>query len=161
VPSGSLHASLSGSRHNATNAVQCVRHGMHRPLQHGMWAHPRDRSSDYRSLDYWVELAQLLERGLFDGCFWPMCSGSTMSMPVARCLAAQRRAGAADRSDAGDPGNGACDKHLGFGVTCNLAYEVPYLLARRMSSLDHLTNGRIGWNIVTGYLDSAARAMGV
>jgi FMN-dependent oxidoreductase (nitrilotriacetate monooxygenase family) len=51
-------------------------------------------------------------------------------------------------------------KHLGFGVTCNLAYEAPYLLARRMSSLDHLTSGRIGWNIVTGYLDSAARAMG-
>jgi len=50
--------------------------------------------------------------------------------------------------------------HLGFGVTCNLAYEPPYLFARRMSSLDHLTNGRIGWNIVTGYLDSAARGMG-
>jgi FMN-dependent oxidoreductase (nitrilotriacetate monooxygenase family) len=50
--------------------------------------------------------------------------------------------------------------HLGFGITCNLAYEPPYLFARRMSSLDHLTNGRIGWNIVTGYLDSAARGMG-
>jgi alkanesulfonate monooxygenase SsuD/methylene tetrahydromethanopterin reductase-like flavin-dependent oxidoreductase (luciferase family) len=30
-----------------------------------------------------------------------------------------------------------------------------------MSTLDHLTQGRIGWNIVTGYLDSAARAMGL
>ena len=48
--------------------------------------------------------------------------------------------------------------HLGFGVTCNLAYEAPFLFARRMASLDHLTRGRIGWNIVTGYLDSAARA---
>jgi long-chain alkane monooxygenase len=50
--------------------------------------------------------------------------------------------------------------HLGFGVTCNLAYEAPFLFARRMATLDHLTRGRIGWNIVTGYLDSAARAMG-
>ena len=50
--------------------------------------------------------------------------------------------------------------HLGFGVTCNLAYETPFLFARRMATLDHLTQGRIGWNIVTGYLDSAARAMG-
>src|SRR5215469_16167247 len=50
--------------------------------------------------------------------------------------------------------------HLGFGVTCNLAYEAPFLFARRMATLDHLTCGRIGWNIVTGYLDSAARAMG-
>jgi long-chain alkane monooxygenase len=51
-------------------------------------------------------------------------------------------------------------KHIGFGVTVNTTYEPPYLLARRMSTLDHLTKGRIGWNIVTGYLDSAARAMG-
>jgi FMN-dependent oxidoreductase (nitrilotriacetate monooxygenase family) len=43
----------------------------------------------------------------------------------------------------------------------NLTYEAPYLLARRFSTLDHLTEGRIGWNIVTGYLDSAARAMGL
>jgi FMN-dependent oxidoreductase (nitrilotriacetate monooxygenase family) len=34
-------------------------------------------------------------------------------------------------------------------------------MARRFSTLDHLTKGRIGWNIVTGYLDSAARAMGL
>jgi FMN-dependent oxidoreductase (nitrilotriacetate monooxygenase family) len=51
--------------------------------------------------------------------------------------------------------------HLGFGVTCNLAYEPPFLFARRMATLDHLTKGRIGWNIVTGYLDSAARAVGL
>jgi FMN-dependent oxidoreductase (nitrilotriacetate monooxygenase family) len=51
-------------------------------------------------------------------------------------------------------------RHLGFGVTVNLSYESPYLFARRMSTLDHLTQGRIAWNIVTGYLDSAARAQG-
>jgi FMN-dependent oxidoreductase (nitrilotriacetate monooxygenase family) len=58
------------------------------------------------------------------------------------------------------PAMAAVTKHLGFGVTANLTYETPYLFARRMSTLDHLTSGRIGWNIVTGYLDSAARAMG-
>ena len=52
-------------------------------------------------------------------------------------------------------------QNLGFGVTCNLTYEPPYTFARRMSTLDHLTKGRIGWNIVTGYLDSAARGMGM
>jgi alkanesulfonate monooxygenase len=52
-------------------------------------------------------------------------------------------------------------KHLGFGVTVNLSYEAPYVFARRLSTLDHLTEGRVGWNIVTGYLDSAARAMGL
>uniref|UniRef100_UPI0013D001F3 LLM class flavin-dependent oxidoreductase n=1 Tax=Proteus mirabilis TaxID=584 RepID=UPI0013D001F3 len=52
-------------------------------------------------------------------------------------------------------------EHLGFGVTCALTYEHPYPFARRMSTLDHLTRGRIGWNIVTGYLDSAARNLGL
>jgi len=54
----------------------------------------------------------------------------------------------------------AATRHLGFGVTVNLSYEPPYNFARRMSTLDHLTDGRIGWNIVTGYLDSAARGAG-
>jgi FMN-dependent oxidoreductase (nitrilotriacetate monooxygenase family) len=59
------------------------------------------------------------------------------------------------------PAMAAATRNLGFGVTCNLAWESPALLARRFSTLDHLTKGRIGWNIVTGYLDSAARAMGL
>ena len=42
----------------------------------------------------------------------------------------------------------------------DIAGEHPYTFARRMATLDHLTGGRIGWNIVTGYLDSAARAVG-
>lgn len=51
-------------------------------------------------------------------------------------------------------------KHLGFGITGTLTYEPPYSFARRLSTLDHLTNGRIAWNIVTGYLESAAKAFG-
>ncbi len=54
----------------------------------------------------------------------------------------------------------AVTQNLGFGVTVNLSYETPYQFARRFASLDHLTQGRIGWNIVTGYLDSAERLIG-
>lgn len=39
-------------------------------------------------------------------------------------------------------------------------YEQPYRLARRLSTVDHLTRGRLGWNIGTSYLDSAARNLG-
>lgn len=46
---------------------------------------------------------------------------------------------------------------IGFGVTVSTSYEQPYHLARRLSTVDHLTEGRVGWNVVTGYLDSAAR----
>ena len=54
----------------------------------------------------------------------------------------------------------AATKNLTFGVTVATTYEQPYHLARRLSTLDHLTKGRVGWNIVTGYLDSAARNLG-
>jgi FMN-dependent oxidoreductase (nitrilotriacetate monooxygenase family) len=40
-------------------------------------------------------------------------------------------------------------------------YEIPYANARRSSTLDHLTKERVGWNIVTSYLDSAAKAFGL
>jgi len=54
----------------------------------------------------------------------------------------------------------AATKNIGFGVTVATTYEQPYHLARRLSTVDHLTGGRLGWNIVTGYLDSAARNLG-
>lgn len=46
-------------------------------------------------------------------------------------------------------------------VACAISYEHPYTLARRFSTLDHLTGGRIGWNIVTGCLNNAAKGMGL
>ena len=136
--------------------MACVGH-----IQHGMWTHPRDRSSDYTSLDHWVSLARLLEKGLFDGLFLADILGvydvyedspapslrGAVQIPLIDPMALV-------------PAMAHATTNLGFGVTCNLAYEPPFLFARRMATLDHLTNGRIGWNVVTGYLDSAARAMG-
>ncbi|WP_298925925.1 LLM class flavin-dependent oxidoreductase [uncultured Ramlibacter sp.] len=141
---------------NAFN-MNCVGH-----INHGLWAHPRDRSANYNTLPYWTDLARTLERGLFDGLFiadivgvYDVYQGNvdttlreSIQLPV------------------NDPivlvsAMAAVTQKLGFGVTVNLSYEQPYLLARRFSTLDHLTGGRIGWNIVTGYLDSAARAMGL
>ena len=58
------------------------------------------------------------------------------------------------------PAMAAVTKHLGFAVTGTLSFEPPYPFARRASTLDHLSKGRFGWNIVTGYLDSAAKGAG-
>jgi alkanesulfonate monooxygenase len=44
--------------------MNCVGH-----LTSGLWRHPRDQSTRYTDLDYWIELARILERGLFDGVF--------------------------------------------------------------------------------------------
>ncbi|CAN7334790.1 LLM class flavin-dependent oxidoreductase [Rhizobium sp. LjRoot254] len=141
---------------NAFN-MNCVGH-----INHGLWTHPRDRSTEYADLDYWTSLAKTLERGLFDGIFLADIVGvydiyqgnvdlvlkESIQLPV------------------NDPlmlisAMASVTKNLGFGVTVNLSAEAPYIFARRMSTLDHLTKGRMGWNIVTGYLDSASRALGL
>jgi long-chain alkane monooxygenase len=141
---------------NAFN-MNCVGH-----INHGLWTHPRDRSTDYRKLTYWTDLARTLERGLFDGLFLADIVGvyDVYQNNVDVTLRESIQLPVNDPTLL-VPAMAAATTHLGFGVTVNLTYEQPYLLARRFSTLDHLTQGRIGWNIVTGYLDSAARAMGL
>jgi FMN-dependent oxidoreductase (nitrilotriacetate monooxygenase family) len=137
--------------------MACVGH-----IQQGLWTHPRDRATDYLSLEHWTGLARLLERGLFDGLFLADVLG-IYDVHGGSADAAIRHAVQVPLLDPMllVPAMAAVTRHLGFGVTVNLAWEPPALLARRFSTLDHLTRGRIGWNIVTGYLDSAARAMGL
>ena len=128
----------------------------------GLWAHPRDRSAHYIDLDYWISLAKTLERGKFDGIFLADVLG-IYDVYGGSPDAALRHAVQVPVNDPVllIPAMAAATEHLGFGVTCTLSYEPPYPLARRMSTLDHLTKGRAGWNIVTGYLDSAAAGMGL
>ena len=59
------------------------------------------------------------------------------------------------------PAMAAVTKRLGFGVTFSTTYEPPFAFARRMSTLDHLTKGRVGWNVVTSYLPNAAHNFGL
>jgi FMN-dependent oxidoreductase (nitrilotriacetate monooxygenase family) len=137
-------------------SMNCVAH-----QSPGLWRHPRDRAKDYNRLSYWTDLAQTLERGLFDGLFLADVLG-VYDVFGQGPEAALREAA---QVPVNDPlllvsAMAHVTRHLGFGVTCNLSYEQPYTFARRMTTLDHLTDGRIGWNVVTGYLDSAARGAG-
>jgi alkanesulfonate monooxygenase len=128
----------------------------------GLWRHPRDRSYNYTSLDYWIEVAEILERGKFDALFIADVLGvyDVYGGNVDAALAE------ATQVPLNDPvllisAMARATRNLGFGVTCTLSFEPPYPFARRMSTLDHLTDGRIGWNIVTGYLNSAAKGVGL
>ncbi|MFT4020826.1 MAG: LLM class flavin-dependent oxidoreductase [Acinetobacter sp.] len=130
-------------------------------INHGLWTHPRDQSYRFNELKYWTDLAQTLEKGLFDGLFIADITGSydvyqgNLDVTLKESV----------QLPSHDPATlisamAHVTQHLGFGLTVNLSYEHPYQLARRFASLDHLTQGRIGWNIVTGYLDSAERLIG-
>lgn len=128
----------------------------------GLWLHPEDQTLRYNTLEYWTELAQLLERGLFDSLFIADVFG-VYDVYGGSADAAFRNAVDFPVNDPFllVPAMAMVTKHLGFGITGTVTYEAPFSFARRLSTLDHLTNGRIAWNIVTGYLDSAARAFGL
>jgi alkanesulfonate monooxygenase SsuD/methylene tetrahydromethanopterin reductase-like flavin-dependent oxidoreductase (luciferase family) len=108
--------------------MNCIGH-----IQHGMWTHPRDRSTSYNTIEYWQDLARTAERGLFDGIFLADIVGvydvykdspeasilNTVQLPVNDPMLVV-------------PVMAAVTKHIGFGVTSNLTYEPPYLFAPRI-----------------------------
>jgi len=128
----------------------------------GLWTHARDTSHRYTDPQHWTELAQLLERGRFDAIFLADVLG-VYDVYQGGMEAALRHGVQVPLNDplALVPLIAQATRHLGIGVTAALTYEHPYTFARRISTLDHLSGGRIGWNIVTGYLDSAARNLGL
>ncbi|KAM5358358.1 hypothetical protein ACJZ2D_015343 [Fusarium nematophilum] len=129
----------------------------------GLWRHPEDKSWDFNNITHWVKLAQLLEKGKFHGIFIADVLGSYDVYKGPRNPDPAIISGAqwpVNEPLATVPAMAAATKNIGFGVTVATTYEQPYHLARRLSTVDHLTGGRLGWNIVTGYLDSAARNLG-
>jgi long-chain alkane monooxygenase len=124
----------------------------------GLWRHPQDRTSAYTDVKYWVDLAKLLDAGGFDALFIADAVGQLDVFGGDATAALTRGV----QTPVTDPllavsAMAAATERIGFGVTVSTTYESPYLLARKFSTLDHLTGGRIGWNIVTSLLDSAAR----
>lgn len=131
------------------------------PLSPGLWTDPGDESRHYNDPSYWVNMARLLERGLFDGVFVSDVIGAS-DVYGGSSEASLRYGIQLPRLDPllVVPFMAAATEHLGFGVTMNLSQEPPFLLARRLSTLDHLTGGRVGWNVVTGFLNTGAQAAG-
>ncbi|MGG7466017.1 LLM class flavin-dependent oxidoreductase [Plantibacter sp. YIM 135347] len=128
----------------------------------GLWRHPDTQAHRYNDIDYWIDLAKLLERGTFDALFIADVVGI---YDVYRHSAATALTDSA-QIPVGDPivqvsAMAKATEHLGFGITVASTYELPYALARRFSTLDHFSNGRVGWNVVTSYLDSAAKNLGL
>jgi long-chain alkane monooxygenase len=104
----------------------------------------------------------LLERGKFDGVFIADVLG-VYDVFNGNVDAALRQAAQIPVNDPLQlaPAMDSVTRHLGFGLTASVSFEHPYTFARRFSTLDHLSKGRVGWNIVTSYLDSGAKNVGL
>ncbi|KAH7395548.1 HK97 family phage prohead protease [Cadophora sp. MPI-SDFR-AT-0126] len=131
-------------------------------LSPGQWKNPEDRSATKRDLKYWIDLAKILERGNINALFLADTYGGydTYEGSLDNCI---RRAAQWPMTDPTIPisAMAAVTKNLAFGITASTTFEPPFLLAKRFSTLDHLTNGRIGWNIVTSWKKAAFKAIGI
>jgi long-chain alkane monooxygenase len=137
-------------------SMNCVSH-----IHHGQWVRDDTRNLDYTDLDAWIELARILERGKFDALFLADVVGTYASYGGSRDAAVEEGL----QTPVNDPSllvpaMAAATENLGFAFTQSVLQEHPFNFARRLSTLDHLTKGRVGWNIVTSYLPDAARNLG-
>lgn len=131
-------------------------------ISHGLWVHPENTRHRFNDVDFWVEHAKLLEEGLFDAVFLADVIGTYDGYRGGPGTAVRE----AVQIPSNDPlliipAMAAATSHLGFAATFSTTYEPPFAFARRASTLDHLTKGRFGWNVVTSYLPNAARNFGL
>jgi FMN-dependent oxidoreductase (nitrilotriacetate monooxygenase family) len=129
----------------------------------GQWKHPLDRSSfGYKDINYWVDLARTLERGCFDALFLADVHGTYNVYKGGRATAVRH----AVQFPSNDPtlviaALAYATTHIGFACTYSTSYFPPYQAAKVFSTLDHLTRGRIAWNVVTSYLPDANANFGI
>lgn len=131
-------------------------------MSFGQWRNPADKSATKRrDLSYWTHLAQVLERGDFNALFLADTFGwcDVYKGEAEACVRT------ATQFPQGDPvipvsAMAAVTKNLGFAITSSTSFDSPYVLARRLSTLDHLTGGRFGWNVVTSWKASGFKGVG-
>lgn len=128
----------------------------------GSWRYPGDQSHRYTDLEYWTEVARTAERGGFDAVFFADVRGIYDVYGGERETAIERAVQTpSNHPQALVPAMAGATDHLGFAITRSTTYTHPYQLARELSTLDHLTDGRVAFNVVTSYLESAARNLGL
>lgn len=138
-----------------------IQHGVNSHAT-GMWRGEKDKVNwDWTRPPYWQHMARTMERGLFDAIFiadelapynnYEGSSDATVKYAV-QCPTHEPSTLV--------PLLAAATKHLGIGVTLSTAFEHPYSMVRRLSSLDHLSGGRVAWNIVSSYSKSEWDAYG-
>jgi len=117
------------------------------------WRHPHQPTDGAVSLKFHIELAQAAERGLFDAYF--------LADNLAVVFGGGIEGGGAKVAGF-EPltlfsALAPFTSHLGFIATASTTYEEPYSVARKFASLDLISGGRAGWNVVTTATEAAAR----
>lgn len=147
------------------NSIHLISFLINSPINHTIlsWADEKDRKLEaLGDIKLWQQLAQTLERGLFDGIFFADTPGTFDRY--------KERTDEAVRFGVCWPPHdpvvllsalAASTERLGLAATLSVSAIHPYTAVRSLSTLDYLSGGRIGWNVVTGHLRGEHRALGL
>jgi len=122
------------------------------------WRHPSSTGDGRPDARYWVRLAQMAEHAKFDAFFLADFigrSGSDLEEASHRGGSFQFEPLTLLSLIAG------ATEHIGLIATINTNFSEPYNVARSLASLDHLSNGRAGWNVVSSLSENTARNFGL
>lgn len=115
------------------------------------WRHPQSAVEQVGDIRYYEALAQLAERGKLDAVFFAdghsadnLADGPRWFLEPLTAMAAMSRA----------------TERVGLISTVSSTFFTPFHAARMMASLDHISGGRMGWNVVTSMFDAEARNHG-
>jgi FMN-dependent oxidoreductase (nitrilotriacetate monooxygenase family) len=127
----------------------------------GGWRHPSAKIADPLALETYVDIAQTAERGLFDVLFL------ADKLAIDDIFGGSFEATVDYRTEGVRPEPWSIlstlvpmTRHLGLAATVSTSYTEPFHTARAIAMLDHLSQGRIGWNAVTSTHDGEARNVG-
>lgn len=118
------------------------------------WRLP-EATSNAMNFPLWRSLAQKAERAAINFMFW--ADGAA----VRHSAKDDEQLSYISRIDVVEPFTimaalAAVTEHLGFVASASTTYNEPYTIARKFASLDHISGGRVGWNVVTSWSEQEA-----
>ena len=147
------------------NKIHLAQFLVHGPTYHslGMWRHPKTISSGFKwdKPELYQHIARVCERGLFDTVFFADLNYIADTYKGAMAASLMHATQAPEH----DPipllsFMAAATKKIGVASTFSVSHSHPFYAARLWATLDHLTNGRAGWNVVTSINSNQAANYG-
>lgn len=131
-------------------------------IYHGFWRNPATQATRFHELEVWVELAKRLESAHFDALFLADVLGVDAIYKGSADTYIEQ-AVQIPIHDASTIATAlvAVTQQLGLVFTSSILQDHPFNFARRVSTLDHLSKGRVGWNIVTSVSENASHNFGL
>jgi FMN-dependent oxidoreductase (nitrilotriacetate monooxygenase family) len=152
---------MPSSTKRRAHLLAFIQHGVNSHAT-GMWRLTKDKVGwDWTRPAYWQHMGRTMERGLFDAIFIAdeLAPYNNYDGSSDACVKYAVQCPTHEPSTI-VPILTTATQHLGVGVTLSTAFEHPYSMVRRLSSLDHLSGGRVAWNIVSSYSKSEWDAYG-